>query len=152
MAKYFLYFNERQGRSLPPDASFLLQRASKSTRNRPKLLMQGSARGMEEASSSEVHPGVVADEESRPEAPEARTSEARTDLQEAAPCDASQSGALDASLLGASSSMPRAGTHVESLGRFHIDFNALRKRKEASGGNDCPCRPLKHMKYFAMDE
>ena len=36
MAK-FLCFNKRQGRSLPPKASFLLRRASKSMRNRPKL-------------------------------------------------------------------------------------------------------------------
>ena len=39
-----------------------------------------------------------------------------------------------------------------SLGRFRIDFEALCKRKEASGGDDRPYRPLKHRKYFAMDE
>ena len=50
MAKYFLRFNKRQGRSLPPKASFLLRRASKSTRNRPKRSAQGSASGAEEAS------------------------------------------------------------------------------------------------------
>ena len=50
MAKYFLRFNKRQGRSLPPKASFLLRRASKSTRNRPKRSAQGSVCGMEEAS------------------------------------------------------------------------------------------------------
>ena len=50
MAKYFLRFNKRQGRSLPPNASFLLRRASKSMRNRPKRPTQGSAPGAEEAS------------------------------------------------------------------------------------------------------
>ena len=48
--------------------------------------------------------------------------------------------------------MPHASPHVESLGRFRIDFDALHKRKEASGGSDRPCHPLKHRKYFAMDE
>ena len=54
MAKYFLRFNKRQGRSLPPEASFLLRRASKSTRNRPKRLGRGSAWGAEEASGLSV--------------------------------------------------------------------------------------------------
>ena len=48
--------------------------------------------------------------------------------------------------------MPRASPQVESLGRFRIDFEALRKRKEASGGSDRPCHLLKRRKYFAMDE
>ena len=50
MAKYFLRFNRRQGRLLPPKPSFLLRRASKSTWNRPKRPTQGSAPGAEEAS------------------------------------------------------------------------------------------------------
>src|SRR4051812_16538708 len=47
MAKYFLRFSKRQGRSLPPEASFLLRRASKSMQNRPKRLGRGSARTKE---------------------------------------------------------------------------------------------------------
>ena len=50
------------------------------------------------------------------------------------------------------SSALEADPYVERLGRFRIDFEALRKRKEALGGNDRPCRLLKRMKYFAMDE
>ena len=65
-----------------------------------------------------------------------------------APPQADSSGAdhLDAS--SALESDPCA----ERLGRFRVDFEALRKRKEALGGNDRPCRLLKRMKYFAMDE
>ena len=50
------------------------------------------------------------------------------------------------------SSAPQADPRPRRLGRFHVDFEALRKRKEASGGNDRPCRLLKCKKYFAMDE
>ena len=85
-------------------------------------------------------------------APEARAHEASAGHQEAVHNRSSQLGAPEAGCLGASSSAPRAGPHVESLGRFRIDFDVLRKRKEASGGNDHPCRPLKHRKYFTMDE
>lgn len=94
-------------------------------------------RGAPKASSSGVHPGVVEDEESRLETPEARTPEARTDLQGAAPCGASQSGALGASHPDVPS-MPRDGPRVRGLGRFLIDFEALRKRKEASRAMTAP--------------
>ena len=70
---------------------------------------------------------------------------------EAAPGGVSQADASDAIHLDASS-MPQADPCVKSLGRFRIDFDALRKRKEASGGSDRPCRPLKCRKYFAIDE
>ena len=50
------------------------------------------------------------------------------------------------------SSAPQADPRPRRLGRFHVDFEALRKRKEASGGSDRPCRLLKRRKYFAMDE
>ena len=48
--------------------------------------------------------------------------------------------------------MPQTDPCTERLGRFRVDFEALRKRKEALGDDDRPCRLLKHRKYFAMDE
>ena len=48
--------------------------------------------------------------------------------------------------------MPQTDPCAERLGRFRVDFEALRKRKEALGGDDRPCRLLKRRKYFAMDE
>ena len=50
------------------------------------------------------------------------------------------------------SSAPQADPRPRRLGRFRVDFEALRKRKEASGGNDRLRRLLKSRKYFAMDE
>ena len=113
------------------------------------------SRGAPEASSSGAYGApleVVADEGARPAAPEAEAPEASAGHQEVAPDRSSQTGALDVGCPDASAPMPRAGPHVASLGRFRIDFEALRKRKEASGGDDRPYRPLKHRKYFAMDE
>ena len=112
-------------------------------------------RGAPEASSSGAQGApleVVADEGARLAAPEAEAPEASAGHQEVAPDRSSQTGALDVGRPDASAPMPRAGPHVESLGRFRIDFEALRKRKDASGGDDRPCRPLKHRKYFAVDE
>ena len=60
--------------------------------------------------------------------------------------DSSSADHLDAS------SAPGADPCAERLGRFRVDFEALRKRKEALGGNDRPCRLLKRRKYFAKDE
>ena len=112
-------------------------------------------RGAPEASSSGACGApleVVAEEGARLAAPEAEGPKASAGHQGVAPDRSSQDAAPDVGRLAASAPMPRAGPHVESLGRFRIDFEALRKRKEASGGDDRPYRLLKHMKYFAMDE
>ena len=111
--------------------------------------------GAPEASSSGAygsHLEVVADEGARPAAPEDEAPEASAGHQEVAPDHSSQTGALDVGCPDASAPLPRAGPHIDSVGRFRIDFEALSKTKEASGGDDRPCRPLKHRKYFAMDE
>ena len=108
-----------------------------------------------EASSSGAYGApleVVADEGARLAAPEAEAPEASGGHHEVAPDRSSQAGALDVGHPDALAPMTCAGSHVASLGRFRIDFEALRKRKEASGGGDRPCRPLKHRKYFAVDE
>ena len=59
--------------------------------------------------------------------------------------DASNAGHLDAS------SSPQADPCAQLLGRFCVDFEALRKKREALG-DDYPYRLLKHQKYFAIDE
>ena len=74
-------------------------------------------------------------------APDAGTPEAPAGLQEAVPGRLSQSSALGASHPDVSPT-PRADPRIAGLGRFRIDFKAFRKRKEASGGNARPCRPL----------
>ena len=99
-----------------------------------------------------ARPKVVVDEGAQPVAPEAGAPGSSAGYQEAVPDHSSQLGTPEASCLGASSSAPRASPHVESLGRFRIDFDALRKRKESSSDSERPCRPLKHRKYFAVDE
>ena len=48
--------------------------------------------------------------------------------------------------------MPQTDPCTELLGRFRVDFEALRKSREALGGDDYPCRLLKRRKYFAIDE
>ena len=111
--------------------------------------------GAPKASSSGAYGApreVVAHEGARLAAPEAEAPEALAGHQEVAPDRSSQADALDVGHPDASVAMPRAGPHVVSLGRFCIDFEALRKRKETSGGDDRPYRPLKHRKYFAVDE
>ena len=84
--------------------------------------------------------------------PEAGAPEASAGHQEVVPDRSSHLGAREVGGLTAPSSVPRAGPHIERLGRFRIDFDALRKRKESSSGGERPCRPLKHRKYLAMDE
>ena len=58
--------------------------------------------------------------------------------------------ASDARHLDASSSS-QADPCAQLLGRFRVDFEALRKRREALG-DDYPCCLLKHQKYFTIDE
>ena len=65
-------------------------------------------------------------------------------------CGARQAGAPDADRLDAPSSS-QVDPHARLLGRFRVDFQALRKRREALG-DDYPCRLLKRWKYFATDE
>ena len=77
-----------------------------------------------------------------PEAPAALLGEATT--------SAHQADAPDASRLDASS-LSQADPCAQLLGRFRVDFEALRKRREALG-DDYPCRLLKRRKYFAIDE
>ena len=113
------------------------------------------SRGAPEASSSGACGApleVLADEGARLAAPEAEAPEASAGHQGVAPDRSSQAGALDIGRPDALAPMLRAGPHVASLIQFRIDFEALHKRKEASGGDDRPCRPLKHRKYFAVDE
>ena len=61
-----------------------------------------------------------------------------------------QAGAPDADRLDAPSSS-QVDPYAQLLGRFRVDFEALRKRREALG-DDYPCRLLKRRKYFASDE
>ena len=63
---------------------------------------------------------------------------------------AHQAGAPDADRLDAPSSS-QVDPCTLLLGRFCVDFEALRKRREALGDN-YPCCLLKHRKYFATDE
>ena len=65
-------------------------------------------------------------------------------------CSAHQAGAPDADRLDAPSSS-QVDPCAQLLGRFRVDFEALRKRREALG-DDYPCRLLKRRKYFATDE
>ena len=108
-------------------------------------------RGAPEATSLEALLGVVAGEELRPTAPEVGAPEAPVVPHEAAPGGIPQAGPLGADHLDASS-MLQNNPCAERLGRFRVDFEALRKRKEALGGEGRPCRLLKRRKYFAMDE
>ena len=87
----------------------------------------------------------------RPSALEAGAPEAPAVPREALPDGVPQAGSFGADLLDPSSA-PQADPCVGRLGRFHLDFEALRKRKEALGGDDRPYCLLKHGKYFAMDE
>ena len=63
---------------------------------------------------------------------------------------AHQAGAPDADRLDAPSSS-QVDPCARLLGRFRVDFGALRKRREALG-DGYPCRLLKRRKYFATDE
>ena len=77
-----------------------------------------------------------------PEAPAASLGEAIS--------SAHQAGASDADHLGAPSSS-QVDPCAQLLGRFRVNFEALRKRREALG-DDYPCCLLKRRKYFATDE
>ena len=103
-------------------------------------------RGAPEAASPEARPGAVVGEELRLAAPEAPVVP-----HEGAPGGVPQAGSPRADHLDASST-PQADPCAKRLGRLHMDFEALCKRKEALGGDDRPCRLLKRRKYFAMDE
>ena len=61
-----------------------------------------------------------------------------------------QAGAPDADRLDAPSSS-QVDPCARLLGRFRVDFGALRKRREALG-DGYPCRLLKRRKYFTTDE
>ena len=63
---------------------------------------------------------------------------------------AHQTGAPAADHLDAPSSS-QVDPCAQLLGRFRVNFDALRKRREALGDN-YPCRLLKRTKYFATDE
>ena len=80
----------------------------------------------------------------------AEAPEAPATLHGAASGSVRQGNAPDAGHLGASS-LSQADPCSELLGRFRMDFEALRKRKEALG-DDYPCRLLKRRKYFAIDD
>ena len=104
-----------------------------------------------EATSPEARPGAAVDAGFWPSAPEAGAPEPPAVPREATPDGAPQADSSSADHLDASSA-PGADPCVRRLGRFRVDFEALRKRKEALGGNDRPCRLLKCRKYFVMDE
>ena len=111
--------------------------------------------GAPEASSPgacEARPQAIVDGGTQLVAPEAGASEASAGHREVVPYCSSQLGAPKAGRLGTSLSAPRAGPHVEHLGRFRVDFAALRKRKESSSCSGRTFRPLKHRKYIAIDE
>lgn len=104
-----------------------------------------------EATSPEAHPGAVVDARFWPSAPKAGAPEPPFVLREATPDGAPKADSSGTDNHEASSA-PQANPLPRRLGRFRVDFEALRKRKEASGGSDRPCRLLKRKKYFAMDE
>ena len=107
-------------------------------------------RGTPEVAASEVCPAAAEGVEPRPAASVAEAPEAPTTLHGVASSGVRQGNAPDAGHLGASSSS-QADPCAELLGRFRVDFEALRKRREALG-DDYPCRLLKRRKYFATDE
>ena len=102
--------------------------------------------GAPEATCHEARPRAAAGEELRPLAPEAPVVP-----HEAVFGDAPQAGPRSADRPDASNS-PQADHCAKRLGRFRVDVEALRKRKEALGGEDRPCRLLKRRKYFATNE
>ena len=84
-------------------------------------------------------------------APEDGAPEAPVVPREAAPGGIPQGGSLGTVHLDAPS-MPQIDPCAKRLGRFRIDFEALRKRKDALGDDDRPCRMVKRREYFAMNE
>ena len=108
-------------------------------------------RGTPEVAASEASPAAAEGVEPRPAASVAEAPEAPATLHGAASSGVRQGNVPDAGHLGASSSL-QTDPCAELLGRFRMDFEVLRKRKEALGGDDYPCRLLKRRKYFAIDE
>ena len=106
--------------------------------------------GTPEAAAPEACPVAVEGVEPRPAAPVLEALEAPVTLLGATSGGVRQNGVPDAGHFGASSSS-QADPCAELLGRFRVDFEALRKRREALG-NDYPFRLLKRRKYFATDE
>ena len=104
-----------------------------------------------EATSPEARPGAAVDAGFWPSAPEARAPKPLAVLREATPDGGPKANSSGADNPEASSA-PEANPRPRRLGRFRVDFEALHKRKEDSGGSDRPCRLLKRRKYFAMDE
>ena len=90
-----------------------------------------------EAASPKACPGAAAGVELRPAAPEVEAPEAPAVPHEAAPGGVSQADASNATHLDASSG-PQTNPCPKRLGRFRVDFEALRKRKEALGAMIAP--------------
>ena len=103
-----------------------------------------------EVAAPEARPAAAEGTEPRPAAPMAEAPEAPATLLGAASGGVPLGEAPDAGHLGATFSS-QADPCAELLGRFRVDFEALRKRREALG-DDEPCRLLKCRKYFAADE
>ena len=88
--------------------------------------------------------------EQPPATPAAEASEAPAALLGEATGGTHQADTPDAGRLDVPSSL-QADPCAQLLGRFCVDFEALRKRREALG-DDYPCRLLKRRKYFATNE
>ena len=112
-----------------------------------KVTAPGSAH---EGATPEARAAVAKGSELPPAAPTAGAPEALATLLGEATGNAPQEDAPDAGRLDASSSS-QVDPCAQLLGRFRVDFEALRKRREALG-DDYPCRLLKRRKYFAIDE
>ena len=97
-------------------------------------------------------PGAAAEGVTQSDAPEAEAPEASAGRREAELDSSPQLGAPEVVSSGAYPVAPRAGRHVQRLGRFRVDFMAHRKRKESSSCSSGTVRPLKHRKYIAIDE
>ena len=80
----------------------------------------------------EARPRAVIEGEMQSAAPEAGAPETSASQCVVEPDCSSQLGAPEVGRLGASPARPRAGPHVQRLGRFREDFAALRKRMESS--------------------
>ena len=107
-------------------------------------------RGTPEVAAPQAHPAAAEGTETRPAAPVAEAPKAPATFLGVASGDVSLGEAPDAGHLDASSLL-QADPYAELLGRFRVDFEALRKRREDLG-DDYPCRLLKRRKYFATDE
>ena len=127
----------RAGRHEPPEAEGAPAEAT----------TLGSA---QEGATTEAHAVGAEGGEQPPAVHGAEASEALAAFLDGATRDAHQADTPDAGHPDASSSS-QADPCVELLGRFCVDFEALRKRREALG-NDYPCRLLKRKKYFTIDE